>query len=340
MKIKMKKDNKRAERGRFLFYKTDGEEVSVEVFFKDENIWMTQKRMAELFDVGIPAINKHLKNIFETRELEEDSVISKMEITASDGKRYLTKFYSLDAIISVGFRVNSQKATKFRIWANKKLKEYSIKGFVLDDERLKNGEHFGKNYFDELIERIRDIRTSERNFYQKITDIYSTSVDYSVNSPETKKFFSTVQNKMHFGIHGKTASEIIYERVNSKKFGLGITSISPEKIRRKDVFVAKNYLNEKELRELNLVIDMYLSFAELQAKNKRYMTMKDWIMKLDDFLRLNEKEILKNKGNISRDLANKKAEREYEIFNKRRLNFYESDFDKDTKRILEFKDEN
>lgn len=336
----MKNKEKNAERGRFLLYKVDDEEFSVEVFFKDENIWMTQKKMSELFDVGIPAINKHLKNIFETGELDENSVISKMEITASDGKKYLTNFYSLDAIISVGFRVNSVKATKFRIWANKKLKEYSIKGFVLDDKRLKNGDYFGKNYFEELIERIRDIRTSERNFYQKITDIYSTSVDYDVNSPETKEFFSTVQNKMHFGIHGKTASEIIYERVNSKKLNLGITCLSSENIKRKDIFVAKNYLNEKELKELNLIVDMYLSFAELQAKNRRYMTMKDWIVKLDDFLRLNEKEILEDKGKISRELANDKANREYERFNKKRLRFYESDFDKETKRILKFKDEN
>ncbi|HLD55030.1 MAG TPA: virulence RhuM family protein [Candidatus Nanoarchaeia archaeon] len=319
---------------RFLLYDLDKEKVSVEVFFKDENIWLTQKAMSDLFNVGIPAINKHLSNIFETGELIKNSVISKMEITANDGKKYLTNFYNLDAIISVGYRVNSQKATKFRIWATKKLKEYILKGFVLNDERLKNGEHFGKSYFDELIERIRDIRTSERNFYQKITDIYSTSVDYDINSPETISFFSAVQNKMHFGIHGKTAAEIIYERVDSNKENLGITCINPDKIKRKDIFIAKNYLNQKELKELNLITDMYLSFAELQAKNKKYMSMKDWIKKLDDFLRLNEKDILKNKGNISSSLAKQKASEEYEKFNFRRLKEYESDFDIETKKLL------
>ncbi len=334
---KMEEEKRNQERGRFLLYKLEDEEVNVEVFFHDGNIWMTQKRISELFGVERSVVTKHLGNIFASNELIENSVCAKFTHTANDGKKYLTNYYNLDAIISVGYRVNSIKATKFRIWAIKKLKEFILKGFILDDERLKNGEFFHKNYFDELIERIRDIRASERNFYQKITDIYSISVDYDVNSPETKDFFSTVQNKMHFGIHGKTASEIIYERVDSRKLNLGIACINSEDIKRKDVFVAKNYLNKEELKELNLIVDMYLSFAELQARNKNFMTMREWIVKLDGFLRLNEKEILKNKGKISRELANEKANEEYDLFNSKRLRIYESDFDRETRRYFDDK---
>lgn len=330
----MKNKSEKMDSEKFLLYSLGDELVNVEVFFKNENIWLSQKLMGNLFGVDRSVITKHLNNIFLDSELKEDSVSAKFAHTASDKKIYLTKYYNLDAIISVGYRVNSKKATKFRIWATTKLKEYILKGFILNDERLKNGEYFGKNYFDELIERIRDIRTSERNFYQKITDIYSTSVDYKKDSLETIDFFSIVQNKMHFGIHGKTAAEIIYERVDSKKKNLGIACIVPEKIKRKDIFVAKNYLNKEELKELNLIVDMYLSFAELQAKNKKYMKMKDWIKKLDDFLILNEKEILKSSGKISRELAKQKANEEYNIFNLKRLKNYESDFDIETKKIL------
>ena len=322
------------QKSEFLLYKMDNENVNIEVFFRDENIWLSQKLMGSLFGVDRSVITKHLNNIFLRGELDKNSVCANFAHTANDKKIYSTKYYNLDAIISVGYRVNSEKAMKFRIWATSKLKEYILKGFVLDDERLKNGEYLGKNYFNELIERIRDIRTSERNFYQKITDIYATSVDYDKNSPETVAFFSVVQNKMHFGIHGKTAAEIIYERADAKKKNLGILCMASNKIRKKDVFVAKNYLSENELRELNLIVDMYLSFAELQAKNKKYMKTRDWIKKLDDFLRLNEKEILDNKGKISRELAEQKAEREYDIFNKKRLRNYMSDFDIKTKRIL------
>ena len=334
------------QKGEFVLYKVGDEKVNVEVFFKSENIWLSQKLMGNLFGIDRSVVTKHLNNIFLSGELDESSVCAKFAHTAGDKKVYLTKYYNLDAIISVGYRVNSQKATKFRIWATNKLKEYILKGFVLDDERLKNGEYFGKNYFEELMERIRDIRTSERNFYQKITDIYATSVDYDKNSPETIAFFSVVQNKMHFGIHGKTAAEIIYERVDSKKNNLGILCISSDKIRKRDVFVAKNYLSEEELGELNLIVDMYLSFAELQAKNKKYMKTLDWIKKLDDFLRLNEKEILSprddsgepdDSGRISRELANQKASGEYDIFNQKRLKDYKSDFDIETKKFLENK---
>jgi hypothetical protein len=326
--------NKQLKKSNFLLYSSNNKKIFVDVYFKDENIWMNQKLMSKLFEVGQPAIAKHLKNIFSSKELDENSVYSILEYTAEDGKNYKTKFYNLDAIISVGYRVNSKKATKFRIWATSKLKEFMIKGFVLDDERLKNGNNFDKNYFDELIERIRDIRTSERNFYQKITDIYTTSLDYDSSSNETKNFFATVQNKMHFGIHGKTAAEVIYERVDSKKKNLGITSIPEKNIKRKDVFIAKNYLKQEEIQELNLIVDQYLSFAELQARNKKNMTQRDWIMKLDDFFKLNEKEILKNKGKISKSLADKKATKEYDIFNTKRLKSYESDFDRETKKII------
>lgn len=274
---------------KFLLFNTGTEKVFVDVYFRDENIWMTQKLMAQLFGVDRTTITKHLKNIFNEGELDEYSVCAKIAHTADDSKNYNTTFYNLDAIISVGYRVNSKQATHFRIWATHKLKEFIIKGFVLDDERLKNGRFFDKNYFDELIERVRDIRTSERNFYQKITDIYTTSIDYDKTAQTTKDFFATVQNKMHFGIHGQTAAELIFERVDSRKENLGITAIAKENIKRKDAFVAKNYLSKDELQELNLIVEQYLAFAELQARNKKAMTQEDWILKLDDFLRFNEK---------------------------------------------------
>ena len=319
----------------FLLYSSGDEQVFVEVYFKDENIWLTQKLMSQLFDVDSDSISYHLKNIYKDGELVEKATTEEISVVQKEGSRQVIRklrFYNLDAIISVGYRVNSLKATKFRIWATKKLKEFIIKGFLLDDERLKNGQHFDKNYFDELIERVREIRTSERNFYQKITDIYATSVDYSPQSKETKLFFATVQNKMHFGIHGKTAAELIFARVDRKN--LGITCIPKEKIKRKDVFVAKNYLSKDELQELNLIVDQYLSFAQLQARNKKIMTQRDWILKLDDFLRLNEKEILQDKGKISKKIAEDKASEAYDCFNTKRLKNYESDFDRETKRIL------
>lgn len=317
----------------FLLYSTADGEVKVEVFLRDETVWLTQKKMAQLFGVSVKTINEHLQNIFKSEELREDSVIRKIRITADDGKKYLTNFYNLDAIISVGYRVNSQYATKFRIWATRVLREYIIKGFALNDERLKQGST-DPVYFDELVERIRDIRTSERNFYQKVTDIYATSIDYNQDAELTKKFFATVQNKMHFGIHGKTAAEIIAERSDSKKLNMGITCIPMKKIKRKDVFVAKNYLTEPELKELNLIVEQYLAYAELQALSKTSMTMKDWIQRLDDFLRFNEKEILTHKGKISKKLADEKAGSEYEKFRVKKAVHLESDFDKSVKKYL------
>ena len=239
--------------------------IRVQVLLENESVWLTLNQIAELFDRDKSTISKHIKNIFETGELSQDSVVAKNATTASDGKTYQVEHYNLDMIISVGYRVNSMRGTQFRIWATKRLKEYLIKGFTLDDERLKEGKR--NTYFDELIERVREIRTSERNFYRKITDIYATSIDYDASLPLTQNFFATVQNKMHFGIHGKTAAEVIAQRADSSKPSMGLTSISGERVRKKDVFVAKNYLTQDELEELNLVVDQYLSFAELQPRN-------------------------------------------------------------------------
>ncbi len=332
----MSPENK-LQKSNFLLYTSNNQKIFVDVYFKDENIWMTQKLMGQLFEVDSDTISYHLKNIYKESELAEKATTEEIAVVQKEGFKKVkrgTKFYNLDAIISVGYRVNSNKATKFRIWATQTLKEFIIKGFILDIERLKNGKYFNKNYFDELIEKVREIRTSERNFYQKITDVYTLSVDYNPKSKETRNFFATVQNKMHFGIHGKTAAELIYTRINNKKENLGITNIPKEKIRRKDVFVAKNYLTKNELRELNLIVDQYLSFAELQAQNQKVMTQKDWIRKLDDFLKLNEKEILKNQGKISKKIAEQKAEKVYNVFSAKRLRSYESDFDRETKRVL------
>lgn len=256
----------------FLLYTGDDGKVNVEVFLQDETVWLTQKAMAELFGVQIPAINKHLKNIFEDGELVENSVISILETTANDGKKYKTQFYNLDAIISVGYRVNSYQATQFRIWATKTLKEFIIKGFVLDDERLKQGNRvFGKDYFDELLERIREIRASERRFYQKITDIYALSADYDKNAPITKEFFAAVQNKLHWAITGKTASEIIYDSADATKIYMGLTNWkhAPDgKILKSDIAVAKNYLGEAHIKELNQIISAYLDLAENRAQRQ------------------------------------------------------------------------
>ncbi|MHB1376233.1 MAG: virulence RhuM family protein [Candidatus Humimicrobiaceae bacterium] len=323
----------------FLLYTTPNGKVKVEIFLRDENVWLTQKRMADLFGVGIPAINKHLRNIFESGELQEDSVISILEITAKDGKIYSTKFYNLDAIISVGYRVNSAHATHFRIWATQILKEYIIKGFAMDDERLKNTSNvFGKDYFEEQLARIRDIRSSERRFYQKITDIFSQcSADYNLKSEITEQFFATVQNKLHFAISGQTAAEIIYNRVGSEKPNLGLTTWknAPKgSIRKMDVIIAKNYLNEKELDGLNRIVTMYLDYAEMQAQKGIIMHMKDWVEKLNAFLQFNEKVILQDNGKISHVVATALAESEYEKFQVIQDRLLESDFDRDVKKLL------
>jgi len=317
----------------FLIYNDNNGEVKVKVMLVNNDLWLSQKLMAELFDCSTDNIGLHLKNIFEEGELEKDSVTEKSSVTASDGKNYLTTIYNLDAIIAVGYRVNSKKATNFRIWATKVLKEYMIKGFVMDDERLKNPNYiFGDDYFEEMLERIRNIRSSERRFYQKITDIFSScSVDYDKDSEITKTFFKTVQNKLHYAITGNTAAEIIYNRVDSEKENMGLTNWknSPNgPIYKYDVDIAKNYLNEKELKDLNRIVTMYLDYAEMQAENHNAMTMEDWIEKLNAFLQFNGKEILKNAGKISQKVAQELAYKEYDKFKIKQDKQMISDFDK------------
>ncbi len=324
----------------FLLYTTPNGKMKLEIFLRDETVWLTQAKMAELFGVGIPAINKHLKNIFESGELEENSVISILETTAADGKNYSTNFYNLDAIISVGYRVSSSHATHFRIWATQILKEYIIKGFAMDDERLKEPDNiFGKDYFEEQLARIRNIRSSERRFYQKITDIYAQcSADYNPNEEITKQFFATVQNKLHFAISGQTAAEIISGRVDSKKPNMGLTTWknAPKgAIRKTDVNIAKNYLDERELDELNRIVAMYLDYAEMQAKKGVLMRMEDWVRKLDAFLQFNERAILQDSDKISHEVSLELAEGEYEKYQVKQDGRYVSDFDREVKKLLE-----
>lgn len=322
-----------------LLYTTPNGNVRLEVFLRNETIWLTQQKIADLFGVQRPAITKHLKNIFESGELKEKSVSSILEHTATDSKIYKTQFYNLDAIISVGYRVNSLQATHFRIWATERLREYIIKGFTMDDERLKNPQNlFGKDYFDEQLARIRDIRSSERRFYQKITDIYSQcSADYDVDAQITREFFAYIQNKLHWAITGQTAAEIIASRADSTKQNMGLTNWknSPSgRIRKSDVVVAKNYLNEHELDGLNRIVSMYLDYAENQAQKRIVMTMKDWIAKLDTFLEFTEHEILKHQGKVSNEVAKALAEEELKKFQLIQDRSFESDFDKDLKNRL------
>lgn len=330
-----KKSN--APTGEIILYSSEDGQVKVEVVFQDETVWLSQKKMAELFNVEVHTINYHLKEIFSSSELDEKSVIRKIRITAADGKNYLTNFYNLDAIIAVGYRVNSYQATQFRIWATKVLREYIIKGFALDDKRLKNGLHLGKDYFNELLERIREIRASERRFYQKITDIYAQcSIDYDPKSPITKDFYATVQNKLHWAITGFTAAEIIAKRANAKKSFMGLTNWknSPQgKILKSDVSVAKNYLTEDELRQLNRIVTMYLDFAELQAERQIIMKMKDWVQKLDSFLNFNQYEVLSDAGKVSAEIAKQLAEGEYDKIRVEQDKTFESDFDKAVKKL-------
>ncbi len=323
----------------FLLYRSPKGDMKVEVFIRNENVWLTQKKMAELFDVDRSVITKHLTNIFECGELEQNSVSAKIAHTADDGKTYQTIYYNLDAIISVGYRVNSTKATHFRIWATKILKEYIIKGFAMDDERLKNPQNpFGHDYFEEQLARIRDIRSSERRFYQKITDIYAQcSIDYDPTSKLTEDFFATVQNKLHWAITGQTAAEIVSTRAKSTKTNMGLMTWKNAplgRIRKTDIIIAKNYLEKNELDSLNRIVSMYLDYAELQAKNRKVMYMKDWITKLDAFLRFNEKDILDGKGTISQEIAVKLAEKEYEKYVQEQDTLYESDFDRMTKKLI------
>lgn len=315
-----------------LIYRMPDSEIRVEILIHKENLWLTQAKIAQLFGVQRPAVTKHLRNIFNEGELVEDAVCSKMEHTAEDGKTYLTNFYNLDAIISVGYRINSRQATMFRIWSTQVLKEYLRKGYVMNDERLKNPEYvFGKDYFEEQLERIRDVRSSERRFYQKVTDIYAQcSADYDKDAEITRQFFATVQNKMHYAISGQTAAEIICARADRNAPFMGLTSWKNGPggmIRQADTLIAKNYLSEDELTELNLLVSAYLDFAELQAKRGALMTMQGWIDKLDDYLRMSNFGILEGKGERSAAQALKQATSEFEAYHARVLKEYQSDFD-------------
>jgi len=329
----------------FLLYTDTNGNVKVEIFLHNENIWLTQAKIAELFGVERSVITKHLQNIFNEGELKKEATCAKIAQVQNEGGRQVKRdveFYNLDAIISVGYRVNSSVATRFRIWATERLKEYVIKGYTMNDEKLKDPYNiFGKDYFEEQLARIRDIRSSERRLYQKITDIYAQcSADYSPDEKITKQFFATVQNKLHFAITGKTAAEIINERVSSSRPNMGLTSWknSPKgAIRETDVIIAKNYLNEKELDNLNRIVTMYLDYAEMQAQRGVIMHMKDWVVKLDAFLKFNERDILGGSGKISHEVAEALALKEYEKFKIGQDRNYISDFDREVKKIIESK---
>ncbi|MDD9885007.1 MAG: virulence RhuM family protein [Gammaproteobacteria bacterium] len=320
----------------FLIFTRQAGEDGIEVRYQDGSIWLTQKLMAELFDVRIPTINEHLKSVFESGELQADSVIRKFLITAADGKNYNTQFYNLDAIISVGYRVNSRRATQFRQWATRVLREFAVKGYVLDKQRLENGVFLGEDYFERLLEEVREIRLSERRFYQKITDIYATSADYNKDAPTTRAFFAAVQNKLHYAVHGQTAAELIKQRADSGKKHMGLTSWgnSPDgKILKSDVSVAKNYLNREELESLGRIVGAYLDLAEDRAKRKIPMTMEDWAKRLDKFLAFDEREILENAGAISAEIAKDHAESEFEKYRIVQDRLFESDFDKTVREL-------
>lgn len=314
----------------FLLYKTPDKKVSINVQIEGETVWLTQNQMAELFDKSKPTIVEHLGNIFEEGELDENSVVRKFRVTAADGKKYSVKHYNLDVIISVGYRVKSLRGTQFRQWATKRLREYIVKGFTMDDERLKQG---GGRYFKELLQRIRDIRSSERNLYQQVTDIYATSIDYKKDTKLTRRFFATVQNKMHVATHGKTAAELVYERADAKKPNMGLTNFKGDYITSDDVEVAKNYLSEEELNVLNLIVSQYLDFAELQATRQKTMTMQQWIDKLDEFLKISDSSVLVGAGKIKHEQAMVKAKREFKKYRDEEMRQLESDFDKATKEL-------
>lgn len=320
----------------FLIFTSQAGKDGIEVRFENETIWLSQKLMAVLFDCSTDNISLHLKNIFKSGELNENSVVEDFSVTASDGKKYKTRHYNLDAVISVGYRVNSGRATQFRQWATSILKDFAIRGYVLDKERLKNGTFLNREYFDHLLAEIREIRASERRFYQKITDIYSTAIDYNPDTEITKTFFATVQNKLHFAIHGHTAAEVIVKRADSKKENMGLTTWknSPKgKIIKTDVSIAKNYLTEKEIKQLDRFVTMYLDYAETQAEQNIPITMDDWAKRLNAFLQFNQKYILKNAGKVTQAIAKAFAESEFEKFRIIQDRLFESDFDKDVKRI-------
>ncbi|NMB26941.1 MAG: virulence RhuM family protein [Tissierellia bacterium] len=328
-------------KGEILLYRTNDGDINLGVLFSDETVWLTQAQMSELFQRDRSVISRHISNIYEEKELDKESTIAKYAIVQSEGNREVKRevvYYNLDMIIAVGYRVRSREGTLFRKWATSVLSEYTLKGFVLDDDRLKNGKHFGKDYFDELLERIREIRASERRFYQKITDIYAEcSIDYDSKSDITNEFYATVQNKLHYAITGQTAAEIIESRVDATKGNMGLTSWkdSPNgKILKSDIHIAKNYLRKEEIDELNRIVNMYLDYAENQAKKQIPMKMKNWVEKLDAFLEFNEYEILQNKGKVSAKVAKELANEEYNKFRVKQDREYKSDFDREIEKYL------
>jgi len=315
----------------FLIFQIEGKENGVQVVYQNETIWCTQKAMAQLFDVGVPAISKHLKNIFESGELDEKSVISKMETTASDGKIYNTTFYNLDAIISVGYRVNSTRATQFRQWCTFVLRQFAIRGYVIDKKRMENGAFIGEDYFEHLLAEIREIRLSERRFYQKLTDIYSTAIDYNRDAPTTRLFFKKVQNKMHYAVHGHTAAELIVERADADKEHMGLTTWenAPDgKIVKPDVSIAKNYLKENELADMGQLVNAVLDMAERMAKRHIPMTMEDWAKRIDIILEATGDAILTDAGKVTAEFAKSFAETEFEKYRVIQDRLFLSDFDR------------
>lgn len=318
--------------GEFLIYRSEDGRTKIDVIFEGETLWLSQKQLTELFGKAKGTISEHIKNIIEDGELEESAVVRYFRTTAADGKQYEVAHYNLDMVLALGYRVRSQVGVRFRQWASDKLKEYIIKGFALDDERLKNPGR-GRDYFDELTKRLQDIRTSERRFYQKITDIYATSIDYDPKAPLTQEFFATVQNKVHYAIHGQTAAELIQSRADSDKPNMGLRTWDGARVRKADVGVAKNYLTEEELRSLNNLAEQYLIFAEGQAERRVAMTMRDWITKLEGFLTLNDREILKDAGKVSAQIAKAHAEQEFVKFRVIDDRHYESDFDRMVKHL-------
>ena len=319
-----------------LIYQSKDGNIKIDVHLQDESVWLTQEQMAELFGKGRSTITEHIANIFEEGELEQNRTCRKFRQVRQEGNREVEReieHYNLDVIISVGYRVKSLQGTQFRQWATKRIHEYIVKGFTMDDDRLKQ-EGARSRYFEELLQRIRDIRSSERNFYQKVTDIYATSIDYKKDDKLTHEFFATVQNKMHFAVHGQTAAEMINQRVDAEKPFLGLTNFKGNYITQRDIGIAKNYLSEDELKQLNLIVTLYLDFAELQATNGRLMKMQDWIQKLDDFLRISEKNLLTNAGIVSHKQAMEKAIVEYEKYRQAADRNYISDFDREMKKLL------
>ena len=324
----------------FLIFTSQADADGIEVRVEDENVWLTQKLIAKLFDVVKSNISEHLKAIFDSNELSKEATVRKFRTVQTEGNRRITRdieHYNLETIIALGYRINSEKATNFRRWATRVLKDFAIRGYVLDDVRLKNGAYLSKQYFKDLILEIRDIRESERNFYQQITDIYATAMDYDLQSPTTKDFFANVQNKLHFAVHGHTAAELIMDRANHKKDYMGLTTWKKAlngKIIKSDVVIAKNYLSEKEIKSLNRIVTMYLDYAEDQAENGIPMTMKDWATKLNAFLQFNNKELLENFGKVTAAIAKIFAESEFEKYRPIQDRLFESDFDKEVKKLI------